>query len=89
MRITISTVFKDKQGKIRIWQQPNILLYGWIACQIAALFVGNDTVKHDFSRLGTALIFTWAYLEIMEGVNYFRRGLGLLVLILTVYGFFR
>jgi hypothetical protein len=34
-----------------------------------------------FSLLANGSLFTWAWMELFQGVNYFRRGLGLAVFI--------
>jgi hypothetical protein len=41
---------------------------------------------HDFLTLvAFGAIFTWAWLETFSGVNNFRRGLGIVVLIISLY----
>lgn len=40
------------------------------------------------SRLGSAALFAWAYLEVRSGTNTFRRILGLVVAFMTIRTFF-
>jgi hypothetical protein len=83
------TFFKDKNGKVVLWQFPNALLFAWIFIVVVALlFQHVNPVKHGIDRLASAVLFVWAYQEVMTGVNYFRRALGLVVIGIIVYGFF-
>lgn len=79
--------FKDKQGRIVIVQAPNSPLIGWLIFTFLSwIWSGNQpTILHLFEVLSFGFIFTWAWLEIISGVNYFRRTLGALVLIMVVW----
>lgn len=79
--------FKDKDGHVVIFQWPNLTLYGWLVCKGLALFITKPALHAGFERLGTAFLFAWALLELTKGVNYFRRLLGLVVLVALVIGF--
>lgn len=81
--------FKDGDGRIVLWQLPNIPLIGWIIFKILSMVIAQEHLKAGLTLLSSAFLFTWAFLEITKGANYFRRLLGLLVLIATVAGFFR
>jgi hypothetical protein len=37
------------------------------------------------TAIGRGALFTWAWLELFQGINYFRRALGAIVLIATVW----
>lgn len=80
----IERFFKDKEGHWAIIQLPNLLLSLWIVLLIINLLVHSSQVK----LLQTALIFTWAYLELTQGDSYFRRSLGAVVLAGVVVSFF-
>jgi hypothetical protein len=80
--------FKNSDGKIVIWQSPNLPLLGWGLARIIAMLLEDGTVKTGFSHLATAFIFTWAYLEIRSGVNIFRKLLGTIVLVLAILSIF-
>ncbi len=73
--------FRDSEGKIVIAQMPNLpLLVGLTA--IALQFVlpsGRFQMGADLVAFGA--LFTWAWQELFAGVNYFRRALGLIVLV--------
>jgi hypothetical protein len=76
--------FTDKHGKVVIWQTPNAPLVIWFVCVLAGRV--TDGLLHTLlSVAGTAAILVWALLELFDGVNYFRRMLGLVVFGLTVF----
>jgi hypothetical protein len=79
--------FKDNKGQIVIFQTPNAPLIGWMILTILSLLLGNNhpRIHYLFGMLSFGFIFTWAWLEITSGVNYFRRVLGLVVLIIAVW----
>jgi hypothetical protein len=52
----------------------------WAAASLAKLIVPTGKVSIGLEVLAFGSLFTWAWLELFEGVNYFRRALGLLVL---------
>jgi len=76
-------IWRDRHGKIVIWQTPNIPLIGWLVFTVISLLIsgtGADVTQY----IGIAFLAVWSLLELVLGVNYFRRALGLLVLISTV-----
>ncbi len=85
----VNKVFRDKSGHIVIWQNPNLPLWLWIVSVIFGLMIKNGLWHEVASRLGTAAIFTWSYLEIRSGVNLFRRIIGIVVMLVIIYGMFR
>lgn len=73
--------FKDKQGRIAVWQLPNLPLSLW-AVSVALGWIWRSGGIHEVLALaGFGFIFTWAWLEMISGASYFRRSLGLIVLI--------
>lgn len=84
---SVMQFFKDKQGRIVIFQAPNSPLIGWFIFTLLSLLWSTNQPKIDylFAMLSFGFIFTWAWLEITSGVNYFRRALGLIVLIIAVW----
>jgi hypothetical protein len=86
--ITAKSLFKDDDNKLAIWQMPNVLLSSWIATKLLG-FIVTGRFKSGLDLLGMAVLFAWAYSELNTGVNYFRKVLGLVVLVPIVIGFFR
>ena len=81
--------FKNKKGKVVLWQSPNPLLFAWIGLKILSYLAKHSSVHAGIEATGTAVIFAWAYLELTKGVNYFRKALGGVILILVIKGFFK
>jgi hypothetical protein len=76
-------IWKDNNGKIVIWQMPNWFLIGWaILTFISLLFTGRTA--DIFSWAASASLIYWCWLEITQGVNYFRRALGLFILYYSI-----
>jgi len=82
-------IFKDRDGKLVIWQSPNILLWGWILFSILGITFKHGAGHTSLNHLATASLFVWAYLEIRSGASIFRQILGGVVMTGIVYGFFR
>ncbi len=79
----INYFFKDKEDKIVIAQTPNLPLVVWIVSVIFQNITQGD-VKVLLEITSFSAIFIWSIMEIFQGVNYFRRILGVLVLIVTL-----
>lgn len=81
-----SDFFKDSQNRVVIFQLPNWPLILWFVFALLDLLWSSSQPKMHliFHMLRFGFIFTWAWLEITCGVNYFRRTLGFLVLIAVV-----
>jgi hypothetical protein len=74
-------IFRDSEGKIVIGQMPNLPLMVGLAAIILqfVLPIGKLQTASDLVAFGA--LFTWAWQELFEGVNYFRRALGLISLV--------
>jgi hypothetical protein len=76
--------FRDKHGKVVIWQNPNVPLWVWIVSTILVKILPYGQLNFAVALISFGSLFTWAWLEIFQGVNYFRRTLGAAVLIYTI-----
>lgn len=76
-------IWKDKRGRIVIWQWPNVWLIAWAITTVVSLFF-TGTLATVLSWAATLLLGIWAVVEMTKGVNYFRRALGLLILFFVV-----
>ena len=81
--------WRDSGGNVVVAQRPNLLLGLWLTTSVAVRLIAAGRVKTGLGATADALLFAWAYLEATHGVNYFRRLLGVTVLLLVVTGFFR
>lgn len=80
----INLVFRDKNNRIVIGQFPNIPIIGWFVIMLISKLLVDGNLKTNLELISTAFLFTWAYLELFQGVNYFRRFLGLIVLMAVI-----
>ncbi len=85
----ISKLFKNKDGETVIFQRPNFLLYIWIVALLLSRSLENPGFRNGFHFVAGAALFAWSYLEITQGDSRFRRLLGLAVMVVVVYGFFK
>jgi hypothetical protein len=81
-------IWRDHDGKVVIWQFPNIWLIGWAIVTVISMFL-HGGVGTIVSIIADILLGIWAVLELFQGVNYFRRGLGLVILIFTISSLLR
>ncbi len=80
---------KDKAGRIVIWQWPNALLTAWLVLKLATMLLQDGRLDSGLRNLSSAVLFAWAYLEITQGVIYFRKGLGVVVMLIIMINYFR
>ena len=73
--------FRDSDGNIVIAQPPNPPIIVWGVASLLKLIFTNGLVNLGLDLIAFGSLFTWAWLELFQGVNYFRRMLGLIVLI--------
>ncbi len=69
-----------------LFEKPNTPLITWAVCLLAGKMIAHtslhDTVLHRLLELVSfGALFTWAWLELFQGRNNFRRALGLIVLV--------
>lgn len=73
--------FRDSEGNIVIAQPPNLPLIVGITTTVLKLIVPGGNLHTGLDAIAFGSLFTWAWQELFDGVNYFRRSLGLLGLI--------
>lgn len=73
--------FRDSEGNIVIAQMPNLPISIWVATTLLQFFNFGGKIQTGLQLVSFGILFTWAWLEIFQGVNYFRRSLGLVVLV--------
>ena len=73
--------FRDSEGNIVIAQPPNLPLLVGLTATVLKLIVKSGNIHTGIDAVAFGSLFTWAWLELFEGINYFRRALGLVVLI--------
>ena len=74
-------VFRDGEGKIVLAQTPNLPLTVWFVASLLKVIFTTDRINVGLDLLAFGSLFTWAWEELFQGVNYFRRALGLIMLV--------
>jgi hypothetical protein len=74
-------MFRDSQGAVVIAQPPNLPLWTWIATTLLKFVFTKGSFFEVLDAIAFGSLFTWAWLELFDGVNYFRRALGAIVLV--------
>jgi len=77
-------IFRDRSGNIVLGQLPNLTIILWLATTLLKLVFNSGKVGSLLDILSFGFLFTWAWEELTEGVNYFRRGLGAVVLLAMI-----
>ena len=73
--------FRDDKGNIVIAQPPNPPIIVWGVASLLQLIFTDGLVNLGLDLIAFGSLFTWAWMELFQGVNYFRRTLGLVVLV--------
>ena len=77
----VDKTFRDNEGNIVIAQMPNLPLIVGIVTSLLTLVFTSGKINTLLDLVAYGSLFTWAWLELFQGVNYFRRALGLVVLV--------
>jgi hypothetical protein len=77
----LNKVFQDSEGKTILVQLPNLTITVWAVASLLKLILTTGKINLGLDVVAFGSLFTWAWEEIFQGVNYFRRALGLLVII--------
>lgn len=73
--------FRDSEGKFVLAQMPNLPLLVWVATSLLQLLLTSGKIHTAIDLIAFGSLFTWAWQELFQGVNYFRRALGFVVLV--------
>jgi hypothetical protein len=76
--------FKNSDGQYALAAAPNVPLIIAVLASIASRF-SQSFAQGTAQFVALGMWFTWSWLEISSGVNYFRRFLGLVVLAGLLY----
>ena len=77
--------FRDAEGRIVIAQFPNWPLWAWLGATLFEHTLASGDGLALVRLISFAAIVYWAYLEIVSGVNPFRKYLGGFVLLFVLY----
>jgi hypothetical protein len=75
----LDTFFKDRSGRLVLWQAPNPAI--WVFLAVAVLrrtpYDGRDS---ELRWIGAGALIVWGLDELIRGASPFRRLLGAIVL---------
>ena len=71
-------IFRDSEGNIVVAQPPNLPVLVGVAAAILQYFLPSGQLQIAAELFAFGALFTWAWQELFDGVNYFRRSLGLI-----------
>jgi hypothetical protein len=77
-------LFRDGTGEIVIGQPPNLPIVIWVSATLLKLVFKTGQVNIALDLLAFSSLLYWSFLEITQGANYFRRDLGVVVLIALI-----
>jgi hypothetical protein len=81
-RTFVDRCFKDKNGQVVLAQNPNWPLIVWLVSAVASIVL-HGKLLDACQIIGFLALLIWSLLEIIQGINYFRRLLGFVVLCLA------
>lgn len=77
----LDRIFRDSKGNIVIAQPPNLPITVGTAATLLHFVAPNGAIGILSGLVGFGTLYAWAWLELFSGVNYFRKGLGLVSLV--------
>ncbi len=77
----LDKIFRDSSGDIVVAQPPNLPIIVWGVATLLKLVFTSGEINIGLDLVAFGSLFTWAWEELFQGVNYFRRALGLVVLV--------
>ena len=81
-------IFRDADGNIVIAQFPNFPLIAWVVLKIISYLPISTDISSGAQLTATGFLLVWAYLEFTQGVNLFRKSIGLIVIVAIIVGNF-
>ena len=79
----MNRLFRDRNGKVVIWQLPNAPLWIWIISTGVGWWLHGGP-KLVVGIIGSLALAIWAILELGWGSTLFRRILGVVVLVAVI-----
>ena len=80
----LKKLFETKDGKIVIAQRPNTSIIIWLVAKPLSLIFADTLPGLIFDGIAFGALFYWALLEVFQGVNLFRKILGVIVILILL-----
>ena len=81
---TSDRFWHDKNGDLVVLQWPNKTIVAWFITFVLSEVIHTQPFKFVLSWTAFVLLVIWSVREIRGGVNYFRRSIGVLILLLAI-----
>jgi hypothetical protein len=75
---------KPEKDKFIVYQRPNLPLIIFIIFYLLSLVVKTTPTIYLIKSISFGSIFVWSWLEITEGINIYRRILGVVVMLASI-----
>jgi len=77
-------IWRDDNGDVVIVESPNRWIIAWVILVTLFLLSSSNAMQTFFWLVSLVPLTIWAYLETTQGVNYFRRSLGVIGFLLVI-----
>lgn len=74
--MAITNFFRDRNGRIRIFEAPNLPILAWAGFGAASMMALTPKNRQLMGNLSKGSLMFWALLETATGHSPFRRTLG-------------
>ncbi|MCC9197409.1 hypothetical protein QNO08_00220 [Arthrobacter sp. zg-Y820] len=74
--MAISNFFRDRNGRIRIFEVPNLPVLAWAGFGAASMMALTPRYRDLLGNLSRGSLIIWALLETARGRSPFRRTMG-------------
>ncbi len=83
-KIIFDRFFKNKEGRVVLFQAPNVPIVIWVLSIVLNRIIKDQDISRYLGYIGFGALIFWAGLEIVYGASYFRRTLGLVILLVAI-----
>lgn len=75
--MALTNFFRDRNGRIRIAEVPNLPILAWAGFGAASMMALTPKYRDVMGTLSKGALLVWALLEAVRGNSPFRRVLGM------------
>lgn len=79
----IDKFIRDKDGQVVVFEKPNLPIIVWVVFTVIAK-ISSGTIERTAEHMAFGAILIWSCMEIFAGRSYFRRLLGLTILLVAI-----
>lgn len=74
----------DRKGNLVVFQSPNVFIIIWAITFMLSQIIRDEPLQSIFSWISFVALVLWSLKEAIFGVNYFRKILGTIILVLSI-----